>query len=143
MSYLVKHYMKKEVRTIEDKASVIDAARKIVETEDGYLIVLSSGKPAGIVTENDFVKKVLVQRLDPQKQTVMEIMSSPLVTIDPEEDLLKSSEIMRKHRIRRLPVVRDGIIYGIITAGNVAMGCGEYVDKSVRDIVRWTSPLGV
>jgi len=142
MSYLVKHYMNKEVRTIEDKASVIEAAQKIVETDDGYLIVLSKGRPAGIVTENDFVKKVLAQKVDPTRLTVGEIMSSPLVTIDPEEDLLKSSEIMKQHEIRRLPVVKDGIIYGIITAGDIAMGCGEYVDRSVRDIVRWTAPFG-
>jgi len=143
MSYLVKHYMKKDVRAIEDKASVIVAAQKIGETDDGYLIILSEGRPAGIVTENDFVKKVLAKGLDPGKLTVGEIMSSPLVTVDPDEDLLKSSEMMKQHKIRRLPVVKEGIIYGIITADAIAVGCGDYVDRSVRDIVRWTSPFGV
>jgi len=143
MSYLVKHYMNKEVRTIEDTASVVEAAQKIVETDEGYLIVLNKGRPSGIVTENDFVKKVMAQRLDPEKLTVAQIMSFPLVTVDPEEDLLKATEIMKQHTIRRLPVVKDGIIYGIITASDIAMGCGEYVDRSVRDIVRWTAPFGI
>jgi CBS domain-containing protein len=141
MSYLVKHYMNKEVRTIEDTASVVEAAQKIVETDEGYLIVLNKGGPSGIVTENDFVKKVIAQRLDPGKLTIREIMSSPLVTADPEEDLLKATEIMKQHKIRRIPVVKDSIIYGIITASDVAIGCGEYVDRSVRDIVRWASPF--
>jgi len=143
MSYLVKHYMNKEVRIIEDTASVVEAAQKMVETDEGYLLVLNKGRLSGIVTENDFVKKVLAQRLDPQKLTVREIMSTPLVTVDPEEDLLKAYDMMKQRKIRRLPVVKDGIIYGIVTASAVAMGCGEYVDRSVRDIVRWTAPFGV
>ena len=143
MSYLVKHYMNKEVRTIEDTASVIEATQKIVETDEGYLIVLNKGRPSGIVTENDFVKKVMAQQLDPQKLNVGDIMSTPLVTIDPDENLLKASEIMKQRKIRRLPVVKDGIVYGIITANDIAMGCGEYVDRSVRDIVRWTAPFGI
>ncbi len=142
MSTLVKYYMKKEVPTTEDKSSVTEAAKTMIKSSRGFLIVLKDGKPTGIVTEHDFVEKVIAKELDPSKVIISEIMSFPIITIDPDEDLLKASELMKKHNIRRLPVVKDGIIYGVLTTRDVSQQVREYVDKSVRDIIRWV-PLGL
>jgi len=143
MSYIVKDYMEKAVPTIGDSVTVTEAAKMMSEQGKGFLVVLMGGMPGGIVTEEDFVKKVLAGDLDPKTLSVGQIMSSPLITIDPDEDLLKASQLMKEHEVRRLPVVRDGIIYGVITAMDIATHCGNYVDKSVRDIIRWTAPLGL
>ena len=143
MAYLVKHYMSKDVPTIDDHSSGTEAAKAMVKAGRGFLVVLAAGRPTGIITENDFVKKVIAGEKDPQKVTVAEIMSSPLITVDPDEDLLKASEIMQKHDIRRLPVMKDGIIYGVITARDISQKCGEYVDRSLRDVMRWTVPFGL
>ena len=143
MAYSVKSYMEKEVPTIGDTATTTEAAKTMADTGRGFLVVLTGGKPSGIVTEKDFVEKVIASELDPKTLQVGQIMSSPLITVDPDEDLLKASELMKKHGVRRLPVVRDGIIYGIITAKDIASHCGDYVDRSVRDILRWTAPLGL
>lgn len=142
MSYLVKHYMRKEVPTICADVPVLDAAKSMMKSGRGFLVVLKEGQPAGIVTEHDFVAKILVGGKDPTKVSAAEIMSSPLITIDPDEDLVKASELMHQHNIRRLPVVRDGIIYGSITTRDIARSLGEYVDRSVRDLMRWASPFG-
>ena len=48
---------------------------------------------------------------------------------------------MRKNNVRRLPVVRDGIIYGVLTAQDIAQHCGDYVSKSIRDMLRWSQPF--
>ena len=111
------------------------------ELYEGYAIVLKEGKPAGMVTERDLVKKVLAKDLDPSKTKVAEIMSTPLVTVHPDDDLLKASTLMQAHKVRKLVVVDDEIIYGIITAKDIARRCGEYVNKSVRDAIRWTAPI--
>ena len=142
MSYLVKHYMTKEFPTIEEDISVTEAAKTMSKSGRGFLIVLKDGRPTGIVTEHDFVYKVIARELDPAKVSVSEVMSSPIITIDPDEDLLKASELMQKYSIRRLPVVKDGIIYGVVTAREIAQRCGEYVNRSIRDIMRWASPIG-
>ncbi|MFH0748340.1 MAG: CBS domain-containing protein [Candidatus Bathyarchaeota archaeon] len=142
MSYAVKGYMDKTVNTIVKDSTILDTAKSMAEKEDGYLIVLEEGKPVGIVTERDLVNKILAKGVDPTTTKIADIMSKPLITIDPDEDLLKASETMREHKIRKLPVVRNGIIYGIITATNIANHCGMYVDKTVKDIIRWTAPLG-
>lgn len=138
MSYLVKRYMSRKVPTIEEHASVTEAAKVMTKSGKGYIIVLREGKPSGIVTEHDFVAKVVAGGKDPANVSVVEIMSSPLITIDPDEDLLKASALMRKHKIRRLPVMKGGVIYGVITARDIAQRCGEYVDRATRDLVRWT-----
>lgn len=135
--------MENEVRTIVSTETVTDAAKAMAEKPGGYLLVLEEGKPVGIVTERDLVNKVIAKEIDPLTIKVSQIMASPLVTIDPDEDLLKASELMRDNAVKKLPVVRNGIIYGIITAEDIANKCGTYVDKTIKDIIRWTAPLGL
>lgn len=141
MSFYVKDYMSKEVPTIEDRASVTEAAKTMSELDKGFLIVLKAGRPTGIATVRDLVNKVMARELDPAKVSVGEIMSSPLISIDPDEDLLKASEVMQEHDIRQLPVVKEGIIYGVLTSDDIATQCRAYVDKSVRDIMKWSALL--
>ncbi|MEM2093874.1 MAG: CBS domain-containing protein [Candidatus Bathyarchaeia archaeon] len=142
MPYLVKDYMVKDFPKVDEKTSAIDAARAMVASSRGFLIVLKEGRPEGIVTEHDFIEKIIARDLNPSKVNVGEIMSSPLITIDPDEDLLKASELMQKHRIRRLPVVKEGIIYGVVTTREISQRVGEYVERTIRDIMRWASPFG-
>ena len=141
----VKKYMTKEVTTIDYDANVTDAAKIMTVDKDykGYVIVLQKGKPKGIVTEKDLVNKVIVGGLDPTKTSVSEIMSTPLITVDPEDDLLKASQVMKEKNVRKLIVIRDEIIYGIITAKIISQNVQDYVDRSIRDIVRWTASLGI
>ncbi len=142
MSYLVRNYMLKDFPKAEERISSLQAARTMTASSRGFLIVLREGLPVGIVTEHDFVEKIMTKERDPAKVLVGEIMSSPLITVDPDEDLLKASELMQKNKIRRLPVVKDGIIYGVLTTREISQRVGEYVDKSIRDIMRWASPFG-
>ena len=141
----VKKYMTKEVTTIDYDSTVSEAANLMATAKvyEGYVIVLQKGKPKGIVTERDLVNKVLVRGLDPAKTSVSEIMSTPLKTVDPEDDLLKASRVMKEQNVRKLVVVRDDIVYGIITAKIISQNVQDYVDRSIRDIIRWTASLGV
>ncbi|MBN1682020.1 CBS domain-containing protein [Candidatus Bathyarchaeota archaeon] len=139
MSYQVKDYMSKAFSTINLDSSAKDAAVEIKNKEHGFLIVLDKGKPKGIVTLKDLVEKVMASGLDPVVVKVKEIMSSPLMTVDPDEDMLVASKKMHENNIRRLVVERDGIIYGVITSGNIADKCSEYVDKATRDLMRWAA----
>ena len=145
MSYQVKNYMIKEINTINLDATVAEAAKVMAadKSYEGYVIVLKKGEPVGIVTERDVINKALAKDLDPSKTKVSEIMSTPLRTVDPDDDLLKASKLMREHNVRKLVVMRDEIVYGIITTKEIAQRCGEYVDRSIKDIIRWSSPLGI
>ena len=91
MGSQVKKYMTKEVNTLDYDAKVTEAASLMAADKEyeGYVIILRKGKPVGIVTERDLVNKVLVGGLDPAKTSVSDVMSAPLITVDPEDDLLK------------------------------------------------------
>ena len=142
MSYYVKDYMDKEFPTIQVEASITEVSKLLNDTKVGYVIVLEKGKPMGIVTEWDLVSKILAAEKDPKKLTLRQVASSPLITVDPDKDLIEASEVMQKSGIKRLPVVKGGVIYGVITSTNIAQKCGEYVNKSVKDVLRWSFPLG-
>jgi CBS domain-containing protein len=132
-SYLVKDYMTRDVLTVGEDASAADAAMIMAGDAQfqGYVLVLHEGRPIGIVTEWDLVKKILVAGAT-RMTKVTEIMTGPLITIEPDEDLLKASEIMREHNVWKLLVMRNGIVYGIITEDDVAQKIGKYVDQSLN-----------
>lgn len=138
MSYVVKDYMDKTFSIIDVDASIREAAQLIAEGNQGFLIVTEKGLPKGVIASIDIVSKVVAPGLDTGKVKVKEVMTAPLVTIGPDDDLMKASEIMHKNNLRLLAVEKSGIIYGIITASDIAQRCGEYVQKSVRDIMRWS-----
>ena len=140
MSYFVKDYMTKAITTINYEATVSEAAKAMAADEslEGYTVVLKEGKPVGMVTERDIVNKVLAVDRSPGRTKVAEIMTSPLITVDPDEDLLQASQLMRERHVRKLVVIRGDIIYGILTAKDIAQQCGDYVNQSIKDITRWT-----
>jgi len=140
MSYVIKNFMTKNVVTVDHQDSVFDAAHAMAHDPDaaGYVVVLQQGKPTGIVTERDIIHKVIAKQLNPAKTMVASIMSTPLITIDPDAGFLTAPELMQKHNISKLVVVKDDILYGVITAKVVAAQCTIYVNQTVKDMVRWT-----
>jgi CBS domain-containing protein len=132
--------MRTNVVTIEEGVSVANASLGMYKKEEGCAIVLRQGKPFGIVTERDVTWKVAAKGLDPKNVRVAEIMSTPLITIDPNTDLTEAAKVMKKHKIRRLPVVKEGMLKGILTAADVSRNLESYMDKEMRDILGylWT-----
>jgi CBS domain-containing protein len=142
MKGAVKDYMVKQIDTIDDEEDIFLAAEKMSLNPRCYLIVLDRDSPVGIITDQDLVNKVLAKRLDPAKTKVKDVMSSPLITIDPDAPLTEAADIMKKANVRKLPVAKDGILYGIITARDITDEFTDYVDKSIRDVLRYIPIYG-
>jgi CBS domain-containing protein len=140
MSPSINEIMIDTVVTVDLNNSVFEAAEAMVRDPEatGYVIVLDRGKPLGIVTERDLIHKVMVQKRNPATTTVASIMSTPLITIDPDADFTIAPELMQKHNVSKLVVAKDDILYGVITAEGVAKQCNAYVNQTVREITRWT-----
>jgi CBS domain-containing protein len=141
----VKDYMRKAVSTIDEEATVSEASKAMLADGVGYLVVLDVGRPIGLVTERDLVNKVLAKDLEPSRVRVKEIMSSPPVTVDPDASIEEAVETMMKKSVRRLPVVKNGIIYGIFTARDLIDHFDEFEDRIERNIIRsafFLSPRG-
>jgi len=98
----------------------VDRAAATMRTRDiGSLIVVEGGKPSGIVTERDIVTKVAASNLVPSRIKVRDIMSAPVVAIHSQEEVAEAARVMSDRKIRRLAVVDDGKLIGVITENDI------------------------
>jgi CBS domain-containing protein len=115
----VKDLMTKNVITIDANKTVIEAAALMSQNDVGDLVIMENNTPVGIVTERDFVRRVLAEGKSTNTK-VSEVMSTPLRVIDQEAPIKEAARRMVNKRIRRLPVIKDNKIVGIITAADFA-----------------------
>ena len=118
---------------VQKEENIVEAARLMRVFNVGDLIVVSSAKegntPIGIVTDRDLVIKVVAESGDPQSVTVADIMSDKLVTGREKDGVYESIESMRRHGVRRLPVVdKDGYLAGILSVDDLLEFLGEEVN---------------
>jgi CBS domain-containing protein len=107
-----------DVLKIDASASVYDALVKMVELNVGSILVTDGGSVVGIMTERDYLRKIVVKGRTSRDTRVSEIMSSPLVYVTPETSVDELMAIMTDRRIRHLPVVENDDVIGIISIGD-------------------------
>ena len=129
----VNQVMSKNVLTAEKSTSLQDAAEKMNQLNVGCVIVTEESKPVGIITERDFVTKVAAEGR-PLFTEISEVMSSPLITIDPEETIWEASEIMKEKLIHKLPVIENERIVGVITTSDIVRISSVGSDSQMRKI---------
>ena len=110
MQTTIAEIMSKKIETVGEFASVQEVAIKMKDKNISSLIVVDSfGKSKGLVTERDLVRKICVKDVCTSKQIIKEIISLPLVTINPNESPSAAIDMMIQHNIRHLLVVDDSM----------------------------------
>jgi CBS domain-containing protein len=104
---------------IDADASILEAVEQMVEANVGSLLVTVSGEVTGIVTERDYLRRVVVEGRTDRETPVREIMSSPLIVVTPQTSVDECMALMTNRRIRHLPVVDAGKLAGIVSIGDV------------------------
>ncbi|MGY5150343.1 MAG: CBS domain-containing protein [Candidatus Nitrosopumilus sp. bin_68KS] len=132
-STFVNQIMTKTVLTADKSVSIQDAAQKMKELNIGCIIITKNSKPIGIVTERDFVTKVAAEGR-PLFTEISEVMSSPLITIKPEDTIWEASEIMKEKLIHKLPVKENDQIIGIVTTTDIVKISSVGSDSEMRRI---------
>ncbi len=130
MAYKVRDFMTKAVLIVDPEATVFEAAKKMVEKDVGSLVVRGKKGELGIITERDILRRVVADEKDPRKVKVREIMSSPVITCTPETTIDEAAALMAMGRVRRLPVVDNDKVVGIITAYDIARARKAEIEKS-------------
>jgi len=126
---LVKDVMTSPVITISEGGSADRAAALMEKHSLGCVIVTTENdKPIGLITERDVVTRIVAKDIQPSKVTAREIMSTPLITIDPEEKLFEAARRMNRLNIRRLGVVYKGKLVGIITSKDIVAIMPELIE---------------
>lgn len=112
--------MVKEVITVDGESTVKEAADIMNRFEIGCLIVTKDGKAVGILTERDLLKRVVSRTKNPQKTKVKTVMSKPLIVVEPDMELEEAAKLMFKLKIKKLPVVENGRLMGLVTLTDLA-----------------------
>ncbi len=120
----VKDLMTKTVITIKANRTVIETAALMSRKDVGNLIVMDDNTPIGIVTERDLVRRVLAKGKSSSTK-ISEVMTTPLRVIDPDASLKEAARRMVGKGIRRLPVMKDNKLVGIITTADFAKHLGK------------------
>jgi CBS domain-containing protein len=120
MAEVVRDIMTKDIVTIEDGKTALEAAKIMSQKGISSLIVVEDGVPKGIITERDFVKKICAKQLQPSEIKIGAIMSRIRTVADPDTSIEIAVQRMANQGIRRLPIMHEGKVVGIITVTDLA-----------------------
>jgi CBS domain-containing protein len=111
----VHQIMKNSILSISSSVSAYDAAKMMEDANVGALVVMENNHPVGIITDRDFAIKVVAHAF-PRDTPVRRIMSHPITSIGPHATLWVAAELMTSCKLRKLPIIDDDKVIGIITA---------------------------
>jgi CBS domain-containing protein len=107
------------VFSIAPEASVYSAIEQMADRGIGALVVLDHGRLAGVFSERDYTRKVILAGRSSRETEVGEIMSTDLVTVAPTDGVNHCLRLMTENRVRHLPVVADGYVVGVLSIGDL------------------------
>ncbi|MBV9177898.1 MAG: CBS domain-containing protein [Nitrososphaeraceae archaeon] len=120
MGEAVRNIMTKAVVTIDENRTALEAARLMSERGISSLIVIKDGMPQGILTERDFIKKICAKELHISQVQIANIMSKIRTYAEPDTPIEVAVQRMVNQRIRRLPIMQEGQVVGIVTVTDLA-----------------------
>jgi len=137
----IRDIMEKNVITIEHDKSSFDAAKLISEKDISFLVVVKDGNPIGVVSERDFVRKITAEDKQSSKIPLSEVMSFKFRWVDPTTEIEEAVQKMLNHNIRRLLVLENEKLVGVITQTDLAsfLRSKLLIEGTVKNIGKDTS----
>ena len=134
---LVEEIMIKKVVTIAPDDTVFDACLKYRDNKVGCLVVTDNESCIGILTERDLIERVMCLHKDPEKTKIREVFSYDVKTVQPLQTLDNALEMMNKYNIKKLPVISNNLLVGIITITDIANAKSEIAGRFMES---WVKP---
>ena len=129
----VKDVMKTNVISIDSSKTIKEAACMMDDSNVGCVIITKDNMPVGIITERDFVKRIVAKNKD-LSSPLSQVMSAPIITINSDETVWEAAEKMKQNSIHKLPAIDDNKVTGIITTTDLVEICSIGSDSSMRNI---------
>src|SRR2546421_6265395 len=117
----VQDIMTTDVATVQVDTNLVDAAQTMREKDIGDVVVVDNDRLVGVVTDRDIVVRAVAEGLAPDATTVGSVVSKDLVTVRPEDSAVDVARLMRDRAVRRVPVVGDDGLVGIVSIGDLAV----------------------
>jgi len=132
----IRDIMEKNVVTIEDDKTALDAAHLISEKDVSFLVIMKNNIPIGVLSESDFVKRLAADDKKASEVIVSEIMSSNFRWVEPETEIEDAIQKMLNNNIRRLVILDDNKLVGVITQTDLTGFLRDklLVDKTIKNI---------
>jgi CBS domain-containing protein len=117
--------------------SVASAAKVMRDEGIGSLLVLDDGKLRGIVTDRDILLRAVAEDRDPRTTPVADICTQDLAVLSPDDDVTEATRVIQEHAVRRVPVVEDGLLVGVLSLADLALWLDQW--SSMRDVASVTA----
>jgi CBS domain-containing protein len=138
----VKHLLERkgsQIYSVAPDTPVLDAIRLMAEKHVGALLVMRGTELAGIISERDYARKVILLGRSSAETPVREIMSSPVVTVNPAHTVNECMQLVTDQRIRHLPVVENGGVIGVVSIGDLVKAVIESQQEQIEQLERYIS----
>jgi CBS domain-containing protein len=126
----VREAMTEDPRSIGPSASVVEAARLMRDEHVGSLPITDGDTLVGMITDRDITTRVVAEAADLATSSVGDVYSQDLISVEPDKDLEEALTLMARHQVRRLPVVKDGRLVGIVAQADIALALSEDEKKT-------------
>jgi CBS domain-containing protein len=126
----VREAMTEDPRSIGPSASVVEAARLMRDEHIGSLPITDGDTLVGMITDRDITTRVVAEAADLATTSVGDVFSQDLVSVEPDKELEEALGLMARHQVRRLPVVEDGRLVGIVAQADIALTLSEDEQKT-------------
>ncbi len=137
----VKHLLARkgyDIWSVEAEEPVLAAIQIMADRHVGALPVLRDGSLVGVVSERDYARKVILLGRSSAETEVWQIMSSPVITVRPEDEVRHCMQVVTEHRIRHLPVVDDaGSMIGMVSIGDLVRAVIEEQQETIEQLERF------
>ena len=134
MAKSVRDAMTEDPRSIGASASVVEAARLMREQHIGSLPITDDEQLVGMITDRDITTRVVAVAADPKMTSVWDVCSRDLISVEPDKDLGEALQLMARHQVRRLPVVENGRLVGMVAQADIALKDNERTGELVGAI---------
>ncbi|MCC7461946.1 MAG: CBS domain-containing protein [Gammaproteobacteria bacterium] len=122
------------IHVVEPEAPVLEAVRLMAEHAIGALLVMDGTRLAGIVSERDYARKVVLLGRSSSETPVWQIMSAPVHTVEPAATAQQCMQIMTDRRVRHLPVMQSGRVTGVLSIGDLVRAMLEEQQRTIEHL---------